>query len=99
MTLNITKGMGGRKVEAIGTYAANEIDKMEKDFAKWKKSKAAQKKYCIQWYDRVLFNGKKRQLVIDFGDYSYFGLLKANKKEWEALMANKNAQKPVKLEV
>ena len=97
MTLTITKGMGGRKVELIGKYTSKEVSKMENDFAKWKKSKDAQKKYRIQWYDRVLFFNEKRQLVIDFGDYAYFGLVRANKKEWKALEENKS--KPISLEV
>ena len=97
MTLTITRGINGRKVESIGEFSAKEIDKMDKAFAKWKKSKAAQKKYHIAWYDRVLFYKDKRRLVIDFGDYTYFGLVKANKAEWQALEEHKN--KPVNLEV
>lgn len=97
MTLTITKGMAGRKVELVGKYSANEISKMDKDFAKWKKSKKTQEKYRVQWYDRVIFFPEKQQLVIDFGDYTYFGLVKANKKEWQALEDNKN--KPVNLDV
>lgn len=97
MTLIITKGMDGKRVETIGKYTAKQIDKMNKDFEKWKKSEAAQKKYRVQWYDRVIINQKKRKLVIDFGDYSYFGLVRASKAEWEALEAHKN--KPVDLEV
>ena len=89
--------MDGRKVESIGTFSANEIDKMDKAFAKWKKSKATQEKYRVQWYDRVIFYNDKRKLVIDFGDYTYFGLVKANKKEWQALEDHKNT--PINLEV
>jgi len=97
MTLTITKGMDGKRVETIGKYTAKQIDKMDKDFAKWKKSKKAQEKYRIQWYDRVLVFTKKRKLVIDFGDYTYFGLVRANKEEWKALDEHKS--KPVSLEV
>ena len=97
MTLTITKGMDGKRVETIGKYTAKQIDKMNKDFEKWKKSEATQKKYRVQWYDRVIINQKKRKLVIDFGDYSYFGLVRANKVEWEALETYNN--KPVDLEV
>ena len=97
MTLTITKGINGRKVEEIGKYSSNEIDKMDKDFAKWKNSDAAKEKYRIQWYDRVLFFKEKHRLVIDFGDYSYFGLIKANKTEWKALLEHQN--KPVDLTV
>lgn len=97
MTLTITKGMDGKRVETIGKYTANQIDKMDNDFAKWKKSKKAQDKYRIQWYDRVLYKPNDRKLVIDFGDYSYFGLVRANKAEWKAIEEHKS--KPVSLEV
>ena len=97
MTLTITKGMNGRKVESLGTFSANEIDKMDKAFAKWKNSKDTQKRYRVQWYDRVLFYKEQRRLVIDFGDYSYFGLIKANKKEWQALEDHKN--RPIDLDI
>ena len=97
MTLTITKGMNGRRVETIGKYTDKQIDKMNADFAKWKKSKKTQDKYRIQWYDRILINDNEKKLIIDFGDYSYFGLIKANKTEWRALQDHRN--KPVKLEV
>lgn len=97
MTLTITKGMDGKRVETIGKYTAEQIEKMDKDFAAWKKSKKAQEKYRIQWYDRVLFKPDVRKLIIDFGDYSYFGLVRANKAEWKALNENKN--KPINLDV
>lgn len=97
MTLTITKGMNGRRVETIGKYSSNEIDKMNADFTKWKKAEKTQKKYRVQWYDRVLVKPNDRKLIIDFGDYSYFGLVKANKAEWKALEEHTN--KPVDLEV
>ena len=34
MTLTITKGMDGKRVETIGKYTSNQIEKMDKDFAK-----------------------------------------------------------------
>ncbi|MBP5785476.1 MAG: hypothetical protein J6W16_07845 [Methanobrevibacter sp.] len=97
MTLTITKGMDGKRVETIGKYTAEQIEKMDKDFAAWKKSKKAQEKYRIQWYDRVIYKPEEKKLVIDFGDYSYFGLVKANMSEWKALEEHRN--KPIKLEV
>ena len=97
MTLTITKGMDGKRVETIGKYTSKQIEKMDKDFAKWKKSKKAQEKYRIQWYDRVIFKPDERKLIIDFGDYSYFGLVRASKAEWKALDEHKN--KPISLEV
>ena len=97
MTLTITKGMDGKRVETIGKYTSKQIEKMDKDFAKWKKSKKVQEKYRIQWYDRVIFKPTERKLSIDFGDYSYFGLVRASKVEWKALDEHKN--KPVSLEV
>ena len=97
MTLTITKGMDGKRVETIGKFKANEIDKMDNAFEKWKKAKKTNEKYRVQWYNRVLFYPDKRKLVIDFGDYSYFGLVRANKAEWKAIEEHKN--KPVELDV
>ena len=99
MTLTITKGMDGRKVESIGEYSIDQIDKMNADFYHWKENekKKTDNRYRINYYDRVIFNEKKHRLVIDFGDYSYFGLVKANKKEWEAIKSHES--KPVDLEV
>ena len=97
MTLTITKGMDGKRVETIGKYTSKQIDKMDKDFAKWKKSKKTQEKYRIQWYDRVIVKPNDRKLIIDFGDYSYFGLVRANKAEWKAL--DEHNSKPVSLDV
>lgn len=100
MKFIITKEMDGRKVESIGEYSIDQIDKMNVDFYNWKeaeKKKSSDSKYHINYYDRVIFNEKKHRLIIDFGDYTYFGLVKTNKKEWEAI---KNHQrKPVDLEV
>ena len=42
MTLTITKGMDGKRVETIGKYTSKQIEKMDKDFAKWKKSNKVQ---------------------------------------------------------
>lgn len=97
MTLTITKGMNGKRVETIGKYTAKQIDKMNADFTKWKKAKKTQQKYRVQWYDRVLVKPNDRKLIIDFGDYSYFGLVRASKAEWKAL--EEHTSKPVDLEV
>ena len=97
MTLTITKGMDGKRVETIGKYTSKQIEKMDKDFAKWKKSKHAQEKYRVQWYDRVIIKADSRKLIIDFGDYSYFGLVRASKADWKALEEHKS--KPVSLDV
>ena len=102
MTLTITKGMDGKRISTIGKYAVNdmednEIDKMFADFHEWKKNMSESKKYRVSSYDRQLFDDKNRKIIIDFGDYSYFGLIKANKKEWKAL--ENYMCKPVDLEV
>lgn len=97
MTFTITKGMAGKRVETLGKYSDKEVDKMFADFYKWKQSIASKKKYRIASYDRQLFNDKERKIVIDFGDYSYFGLIRASKKEWTAIEDHMN--KPVDLEV
>ena len=89
--------MEGKKVESIGTYTVKEISKMDKDFAKWKNAKKTQEKYRVQWYDRLLFKPKKRKIIIDFGDYSYFGLIRTSKAEWEALEQHRS--RPVSLDV
>lgn len=83
MTFIITKGMAGRKVELIGKYSCDEIDKMHIDFIEWKKNNHS--KYRIASYERQLIDDNNHKIIIDFGDYSYFGLIKANKKEWQAL--------------
>ena len=93
MTLTITKNMNGRKVESIGTFTIDEIDKMDAAFEKWKKDQEGKGKYRVQWYNRVLFYKDKCRIVIDFGDYTYFGLVKANKKEWKALMEHQSSAK------
>ena len=98
MTFTITEGMDGKKVETIGKYSSNEIDKMNSDFEKWKNSKKTKKKYRVQWYDRILIRPNDRKMIIDFGDYSYFGLIKANKSDWKALEEYKSKQY-VELEV
>ena len=102
MTFTITKGMAGKRVETLGKYSAkdvedNEIDKMFADFYAWKKQVSESKKYRVSSYDRQLFNDKEHKIVIDFGDYSHFGLIKARKKEWEVL--ENHMCKPVDLEV
>ena len=102
MTLTITKGMTGKRVESLGKYSVkdaedNEIDKMFADFYDWKKKANESKKYRTSSYDRQLINSEKHTIVIDFGDYSYFGLIRANKKEWKVLENYKC--KPVDLEV
>lgn len=97
MTFTITKGMAGRKVESIGKYTSDSIDKMFADFFEWKQKNKDSKKYYIASYERHIMKNEDHQIIIDFGDYSYFGLIKANKKEWKALMEHKC--KPVSLEV
>ena len=49
MTLTITKKMNGRKVESIGTFTIDEIDKMDAAFEKWKKDQEGKDKYRMQW--------------------------------------------------
>lgn len=97
MTFTITKGMAGKRVETLGKYTSDEIDKMYADFFNWKKN-ADSKKYYVASYERHLFNDKDHRIIIDFGDYSYFGLIKTNKKEWPLLMAHKK-KRLVDLEV
>ena len=102
MTFTITKGMAGKRVETLGKYLANndednEIDKMFADFYEWKRNVSKIKKYRVSSYDRQIFNDKEHKIIIDFGDYSYFGLIKANKKEWAVL--ENHWCKPVDLEV
>ena len=108
MTLTITNGMKGKRIETVGKYCIKDlsamhqesafavIDKMFNDFYEWKKKNAA-KKYRVASYDRQLFSDKDHKIVIDFGDHSVFGLIKTNKKEWELL--EKYMCKPVNLEV
>lgn len=96
MTFTITKGMAGKRVETLGKYTVKDIDKMFVDFFNWKKN-ANPKKYYVASYERQLINDKEHHIVIDFGDYSYFGLIRANKNEWTALVNHKF--KPVDLEV
>ena len=96
MTFTITKGMAGKRVEILGKYTDKEIDKMFADFFNWKKN-ADKDKYYVASYERHLINNEKHQIIIDFGDYSYFGLIKTNNKEWPKLIAHKC--KPVDLEV
>ena len=97
MTLTITQGMEGKKVETIGKYSAKEIAKMDKAFAKWKALQKTKDKYHVACYDRVMFFPERKHIVIDFGDYSYFGLVKATKTEWKAIEEHRD--KPVSLDV
>ena len=85
MTFTITKGMAGKRVETLGKYIVkndkdNEIDKMFSDFYAQKKHVSESKKYKVSSYDRQLFNDKEHKIIIDFGDYSYFGLIKTSQK-------------------
>ena len=96
MTFTITKGMDGKRVKTIGKYSIDEIDKMFKDFINWKMN-ADSKKYYVASYERHLINDKEHKIIIDFGDYSYFGLIKASKKEWPTLISYRS--KPVDLEI
>ncbi len=97
MTVTITKGIDGKRVETLGKYTVDQMDKMDTDFDEWKKLKSTQKKYRIQWYNRIIFKPTSRKLIIDFGDYSYFGLVRMNKNEWKVF--NERANKPVNLDV
>ena len=97
MTFTITKGMNGRKVELIGKYSIDGIQQMYADFYNWKQQQSNSTKYRIASYERHLINAKDHKEIIDFGDYSYFGLIKANKKEWDAL--RKFTHKPLTLDV
>ena len=96
MTFTITKGMVGRRIETLGKYSSEEIDKMFKDFFNWKMN-ADPKKYYVALYERHIIDDKKHQIIIDFGDYSYFGLIKASKKEWPVLTSYRS--KPIDLEI
>ena len=96
MIFTITKGMDGKRVKTIGKYSIEEIDKMFEDFSSWKRN-ADPKKYYVSSYERHLINSNEHKIVIDFGDYTYFGLIKASKKEWPAIENHRN--KPVDLEV
>ena len=95
MTLAITKGMGGKRHELIGKYTSDEIDKMNVDFYNWKARNKT--KYNIAWYERKIMHIDNYSVIIDFGDYSYFALIKMNKHEWKAYLSHK--PKPVDLEV
>lgn len=95
MTLTVTKGIAGRRIETIGKYSADEIDKMYRDFYNWKMSNKG--KYRVEYYERSIIYEKQHKIIIDFGDYSHFALVRASKKEWPALMSHK--KKPVNLDV
>ena len=105
MTFTITKGMAGRKVELIGKYSlddtkdSNEVIKqMHIDFFNWKKKQQDDSsKYRIASYERHIINSKKFIEIIDFGDYTYFGLIRCTKKEWEMLVNYKSG--PINLDV
>ena len=97
MTLTITKGMDGKTVETIGKYSAKEINKMNSDFEKWKKLKKTLSKYKIDYYQRIIFREDEQKLIVDFGDYSYFARVKANKSEWRAI--KEHMAKPRNLDV
>lgn len=84
MKLTITYGMDGRKVHRIGQYPASSIDQMIADFNAWKKENA--KKYRITSYERYIMDDKNYKIIVDFGDYSFFGLIKTGKNEWKVLM-------------
>lgn len=96
MTLTITKGMAGKRIETIGKYTSDEIDQMFVDFFNWKKN-ASHEKYHISSYERHLFNDNEHKVIIDFGDYLFFALIKTNAKEWKVLMSHRT--KPIDLEV
>ena len=95
MTFAITKNLGGRAIKVLGKYSIDDISKMYQDYEIWKKN-ADPKKYKIAWYERRIFDDKKHQIMIDFGDYTYFAVIKANKNEWEPLV---NYKPTVKLDV
>ena len=86
-----------KKVETIDLKCTSFNDAFKKIDA-WKKSKANDKNYRIAYYERNIFNEKEHKLLIDFGDYSKFILIKCNKKEWNDLLNWKSSRK-VKLEV
>ena len=81
MTFTITKGMDGKRVETLGKYDVSSIDKMFADFYDWKQKNKKSKKYYIASYERHIMNDSKHKIIIDFGDYTYFALIKASKKE------------------
>lgn len=87
ITFTITKGIDGKRIETIGKYLADDdgIDKMFYDYNAWKKNAASTKKYAIASYERQIIDDKNHKIMIDFGDYSYFGLIKTSKKEWQTL--------------
>ena len=97
MTFTITKGMAGKRIETIGKYKAPDIRKMYVDFYNWKQDPKTKSKHHIASYERHLINNDKHIIVIDFGSYTHFGLIRANKAEWNELM-NYRA-KPINLDV
>lgn len=96
MKITVTKGMEGRKVEAIDLDCKT-AKKAFKEIEKWKNAHASSDKYRVMHYNRVLFLEKKHRLVIDFGDYQYFILVACNAKEWEDI--EKWHSRPVDLTV
>lgn len=98
MKISITKGMDGRSIKVIDAKCNSIEDAMDKINA-WKDAEKhnSKSKFRICHYDRVLFNNKDYRLVIDFGDYSHFILVKCNKKEWPSVEAWHN--RPIDLEV
>ena len=97
MKITVTQGMAGKKVEAIDVNCKSVEDMWEK-ISRWKKSKKNDENYRIAYYDRQLFNTDEHKLIIDFGDYSKFILVKCTKKEWNELM-NWRDNRKVDLEV
>lgn len=96
MKILLTKGLGGRSTKVIDAACKTAEDAFNKINA-WKESEKNGGKYRICHYDRMIYDEKNNKIMIDFGDYSHFILIKCNKKEWADFEAWHN--RPIDLEV
>lgn len=73
MELWLTKGLFGEKTEKLAeTECAKTV--LERIFA-WKHDDGNRKAYKMENYDRMLFDPKRNETAVDFGDYSTFMLI------------------------